>query len=438
MTHDALLPNDPLLPQLPRALDAAVMAEVFGRHFAPQAQVAACEIERVKYRPRRNCSVAWRLELIGRDGRAFTQRVAGRFCAAGESLARHQRNAAALQHAAPCGVASLHDAALELAAWCLPNDPRLAALPALCGAQPVTLDGFALHTPQLVQYVPEQRATARAVAESADGRPHTLFVKTSLDASGGATHAAMQALAAGAAVRGGRLRLPRSIAWQATQGLHWQQGVPGIALADHAAMGSAAMAARVGAAVAALHGSEAPVARHATAAHLLQRLRDVIDLLWFVNPRSHAALERIGRTLGEQIAGMDLAVGATLHGDLHPRNLLVDGEDLWLIDLDSLWLGAPVLDLGAWIADGLYRDLLAGTDPRQGEAATDAFVAAYRQGSQRHVDPQALQAAVLYQLVCERAQRCLTTLKPGRFEHLGELIERADAMAAQLRWRSAA
>jgi aminoglycoside phosphotransferase (APT) family kinase protein len=320
----------------------------------------------------------------------------------------------------------------------VPNDPRLAALPALCGDAPPALDGFTLQAPQLVQYVPELRATARVNAAGHDGLPQTLFAKTSHDATGGATHAAMRTLADSAAARAGRLRLPRSIAWQPAQGLHWQAGVPGIALLDHPAQGTATLAARVGAMVAALHGSEAPVARHATAAQLQQRLREVIDLLWFVNPRWHAALERIGRTLGEQVAAMDLAVGATLHGDLHPRNLLVDGEDLWLIDLDSLWLGAPVLDLGAWLADGLYRELLEGSDPQRGEAAREAFVAAYREGSQRHVDPRALQAAVLYQLVCERAQRCVTTLKPGRFEHLGELIERADAMAAPLRWRSAA
>ena len=58
----ARLPHDPALPQLARSLDPQAMALVFARALSGM-QVRSCEVDRIKYRPGRNCSVSYVLRL---------------------------------------------------------------------------------------------------------------------------------------------------------------------------------------------------------------------------------------------------------------------------------------------------------------------------------------------------------------------------------------
>jgi hypothetical protein len=91
-------------------------------------QVQGCTIDRVKYRRQRNCSVSYRLQVRGRDGRCFEQRVAARWSTNGESPRRHAAALAAGTAPSAAGPAVQHEPALEMVACWLPNDPKLAAL----------------------------------------------------------------------------------------------------------------------------------------------------------------------------------------------------------------------------------------------------------------------------------------------------------------------
>ena len=128
------LPRDERLPQLARAVDPLAMQQVFAAALRDHhgQHVTACAVDRIKYRPGRNCTVSYRLTI--RDERqacSYEQRVAGRFCAAGDAVRRHARHRSRLGLASRCGVPALLVPSLELFAWFLPNDPELAALPAL-------------------------------------------------------------------------------------------------------------------------------------------------------------------------------------------------------------------------------------------------------------------------------------------------------------------
>jgi Ser/Thr protein kinase RdoA (MazF antagonist) len=230
--------------------------------------------------------------------------------------------------------------------------------------------------------------------------------------------------------RCGRLRLPRPLGWQAGSGLHWQRAVPGIALLDKTPQPDAASSAAAGALVAALHGTPAPAAPALGEAELRQRLHEVVAVLGQVLPTARPQLDDLATAL---LAGLPAALEAapcTLHGDLHPRNLLAEGEMLSLIDLDSARRGPAVLELGAWLADGLYRAALQGHDLAATTRAGQAFVAAYAAaGGARH-DAQALAWATAWQLLCQRAWRCVVNLKPGRFALTPRLLEQASGLLA--------
>ncbi len=420
------LPVDPLLPQLPLALDGAAMAgvldDLIGAH---GPRLLDCEVERCKYRPRRNLSVGYRLHLQG----GAEQRVSARFCTGGDSARRHARHLDGPVLPTTAGPVRSHVPALDLFLHWWPNDPRLRAARLLAGP-----DALAALLPAdrgapgvtVVQWVPEHRLTIRV-----DRHAAPVYAKADAEDRGATTQRSLQALWDSAARREGRLRLPRPLGWQAGPGLQWLSALPGRALLDLAPRVAPPQAAAVGQLLAALHATPAPLARDHDAASLLQRLHAVADTLRTVEPAWAATLARLTRLLAEGLARHGQAPAVTLHGDLHPRNVLWHEGRCALIDFDSLTQGPAWLDLGAWLADDLYRAVLADQPPAPGDAAACAFVDAYAAAGGRTGGAAALAWATAWQLVCQRAWRGAVNLKPGRFARVPALLDLAEQLARQ-------
>lgn len=464
MTSPAALPHDPLLPQLPMALDASAMAAVFAAQWQAQGaslgaadvadlgdllrtQVHGCEIERVKYRPRRNLAVAYRLLMRGHDGTLRAQRVAVRFCTGGESARRAAKARAALQPGGAVGLACTHHAALDMVAHWWPHDPKLGqaarllgdeqalatqALPELVAS--LTAGRGRLLTQQLalVQVVPEHRASARVALqfEPAAGRApasRTVYAKTDAEQRGAVTHAVMTALWRSPAAARGQLITPEPLLWQAGLGLHWQAELPGRALLDVEPSVRPDTSAQVGAMLAALHATPVPASRRCDFDVLRERISMVADTLSLVRGDS-APVDGLVARLAAGLSHLHGLPNQTLHGDLHPRNLLVHEGRLGLIDLDSVRQGPALLELGDWVADALYRALLAAAPVATVLPACRAFVAAYVQASGWHPAEPALAWSVAHSLVTQRVWRCVVNLKPGRFALVSSLLALADAL----------
>lgn len=447
LPQDLVLPLDPALPQLAEALDAGRMAQVFADLLAGSgATLLRCHVDRVKYRAQRNLSVAYRLDLQDAQG-AFTQPVAARLCTGGESARRHAKAAARPQLASRAGPALSHVPALDLSAHWWPNDAKLMAgapltdaaalqrrwLPevaAALGAGPCTG-----HRAELVQLVPEHRVTARVslqLAVRTEAQTHTVYAKADAANKGPVTQAVMEDLWRSPARREGRLALPRPLLWQPGSGLHWQAAVPGRALLDAQPKPDAECAAAVGRLLAALHQSPAPAAPGVSAAGLGQQLRDTHALVCTVQP---ALAARAGRVAARLAAGLPhLGRGApalcTLHGDLHPRNLMLDGAALCLIDLDGACRGPALLDLGSWLADALYRAHLGGQRDEGVEAGRQGFLAGYVQAGGQGFGTRPIAWATAWQLWCQRVWRCIVNLKPGRYALLPGLLAQTEALLA--------
>lgn len=428
------LPRDAALPQLPIALDETAMRE----HFAAALRgggmlVGDCRIERAKYRPGRNCTVGYRLAVADeRSGECFEQIVAGRFCARGEAERRHGRDRLQVGRASRCGIGSLLLRDLELFAWLLPNDPKLAGLPLLLAL--IERGGPALSEAAgawsasgragagaLVQYVAELRACARFEVSAGDRPGGMLYAKLDAADTGFATLQVLQTLQRETA-GGSALRVPRPLLWQPRTGLLWQTGLPGTPLLDCPPARQQALAPQIGLALAALHRSRAPIARRVGVDQTLACARDCVALLDRALPEAADPARALLRRLAadaHQLRGLPLA---TLHGDLHPRNLLCDGNTVCVVDLDGMRLAPAAMDLGAWIADGLFRALLAGEPLTPALQRAQAMLAGYRSDSSAPIPEGALAWACASALLCERAYRGVTNLKPGRLEVLPDML----------------
>ena len=452
MSSHNTIPVDPALPHLPVALNGAAMAEVLAglvREHRPETSVEACTVDRIKYRPRRNLAVSYRLQLRDvQTGQHFEQLVATRFCAAGESAQRHAK--AQLRAPAPslAGPASSHVAALDMVAAWWPNDPKLGVAASLLGANSQgrhrhvsdalsALTGgraeLVSHQLQLAQVVPEHRACARVELSFRAGRAaplefRTLYVKTDSEHRGALTHAVMQALHRSAAQADGRLLTPQPILWQGDCGLHWQAALPGTPLLDASPQVGASASMRVGALLAALHSVAVPAPRVVVAQEWLERLGLVAHTLVLVEPRWQRAVRALAGSLAANVKTIATTPNVTLHGDLHPRNVLIDGDRLGLIDLDSVRHGPAIADLGDWIADAVYRALLGGHDVADALVSCRAFLRGYGQATRGHNSEAALAWSTANSLLCQRAWRSVVNLKPGRFALVESLLEVATAI----------
>jgi aminoglycoside phosphotransferase (APT) family kinase protein len=437
------LPQDPALPQLAQALDPHAMARAFGAALSGW-QVRGCEVERIKYRPGRNCTVLYRLNLCdARRGDTIEQRIAARFFSGGESARRHVKAAERATVASAAGPALMHLGALDMLAHCWPNDAKLDALGAphsdatlreLVAALTEGRGRLIDQRSTVVQYVPELRACVRVELRlQADaGAPittQTVYAKIDIEHDGAAVHALLQALYASLAQHAGRLRTPRPVLWQAATGWHWQLAVPGRALLDVDPLVGAAASARVGARLAALHATPLPALPMLTAQALRAQPRQVAQMLAQVEPAWQPLLARLVDRLEDSGAALEREPAVTLHGDLHPRNILVDGETLAFIDLDGAHLGPAVIELGAWVADAMCRAQLGGIALPDAAPAWRAFLAAYARASGCSVEARLLAWCTAHHLLCQRAYRAVANLKAGRFEGVPALLALADSIA---------
>lgn len=448
-THNTL-PVDPVLPQLPVALNGTAMAEVFDRlvrAHQPGLAVEACAVDRIKYRPRRNIAVSYRLRLRdAQSDRAFDQLVATRFCTAGESERRHANALRREPSANAVGLASSHVATLDMVAAWWPNDAKLGAAAALlwgnCQARQALMGEvlaaltvgrceLVSHEIHLAQVVPEHRACARVelayrATSSGPVLYRTVYVKA--EACGAVTHAVMQALHRSPAQAEGRLLTPQPLLWQAASGLHWQDALPGTPLLDAACEVGTVAAWQVGSGLAELHATPVPTQRSVGATELRERLGVVANTLTTVEPCWEGTVRALAGSLAQGIDAVCDAKSVTLHGDLHPRNILVVGDRLGLIDLDEIRLGPAIADIGDWIADALYRALLDGQSAAKALMACRAFVRAYEGASGTSCGESALAWSTANSLFCQRAWRSVVNLKPGRYALVVPLLDTAAAI----------
>lgn len=442
--------HDPALPQLDRALDGEAMAASFSRLLQDhRLRVRACHVERVKLRPGRNASLSYLLDLQPEGGgRTVVQRVAARLCTGGESTRRHAAAQRRPWVASVAGPALSHLPGLDMVAWWWPNDPKLIAPMVLADAarlprllQPVidviggpraSLTGHQLH---IAQYVPEHRLSLRLDLQwHAGGQPlaRSVYAKTSLEPDTATAHAWLRALQASPAWRNGLLRTPAALLHLPTAELHLQAALPGRTLleqpTDISRLGEA-----LGGQLAALHGIELPDLPVIDTDNLHARLaRAMHDLAWLL-PAQAATLRALQPLL---LAGLRWLTGlpmATLHGDLHARNVLVDGDQLGLIDLDSLRRGPALLELGAWLADAQARALLEGQPAATARREWQPLLDGHARACGQTPAAAALAWATAWQLLVQRAWRAAVNAKPGRLAQVPALLALALAQAGAIK-----
>jgi Ser/Thr protein kinase RdoA (MazF antagonist) len=116
-----------------------------------------------------------------------------------------------------------------------------------------------------------------------------------------------------------------------------------------------------------------------------------------------------------------------LHGDLHPKNVLVDGERITLVDLDQTAGGAAAAELGSVFAGLRYARIAGGLDRRDRTRLRDVLHGGLLGGAGAAARAE-LQAATAAALLAERVVRAINRVRPEGLAALGPLLTDAKGL----------
>lgn len=448
MNTRRFVPIDPVLPALGCLVDetavSAALQPVLTLWHARPCRIRSVEIERVKYRPGRNCLVGYRLWLeCPGEARPIEQRATLAMHDRAEATARHAKARAEFRgDAAASPVAFVPE--WHAIARAFPSDRKLAGLARLAVAD----EALATHLPPLVarrwsasvnvrrashavvSYFPEHTCTIAidaAVEHCGSGRPEAwrVFGKLRHDDAGADTVRVMDALWNSDAHRNGDVGYARPLAHDAAERVLWQEGVPAPTLHALLATGTSRpdTLRRVARAVAALHRTPGVALRADPREEVMDAIAGAAAIVARAAPALAAQVDSLARSLVTRSRSVGTAPNATLHGDLHSRNILVAPDRVHLIDLDRVTNGDAFAELGSLLAEFAYRSCVRDEPV---DASTLATIVDGYFADGVHDDVAATLAwHCAAALLHERAKRVVTSLKPGTCATLRAALDTA-------------
>jgi aminoglycoside phosphotransferase len=414
MTGVHLAP-DPALPRRDELLDATLVgARLEQLREAGGPAVLECTRIRARYRRGESLRATYRV----RDERG-TRVVSARMFTAGKAAAKlaQARDAARERGAAPGSV--LVDDVLGTVYWVFPADRKLTGLAELA-TPPEELRhvfGEPWSRSELLAYTPEKAATARCEAEP--GRTIG-FAKVQVGDDGRRSVALLRAARRGLPEQGA-LQLPDAVGYLPDRHLALYTPAPGLPLHQLPRTEVPEAMTRLGAALSELHRQ--PVDGFPAFTRLDPgELGAAAEVVSASRPDLAPLVGRL--TLALESAPPRSQPPVLVHGDLHPKNVLVHPAGISLVDLDQAGGGAAAAELGGTLAR-LWC-------PRPGDpitaetarAAADALLAAYAPVPERGVLVWYAAAALLV----ERAARAVSRVD------LGTLADLEHVLTTALRW----
>ena len=446
-------PTDALLTQLAVILDQSAMKDRLQEQICesiPERKrfvIRSCKIDRVRYKPESSCMVTYRLEIEDMTTKETGEQVlCGRAYPKGLSLSQWEKGRMRPLVQPQFGQPLLYLPDLELVLWSFPNDRKMTTLPT--ATEPARFTSvilpklIAAHlgqgwqilgtTSQVVHYVGEHTCTVKMSVDlshpSQNGlQTMTLFGKTYYNEDGAETYRVMQQLWNSEARRSGQLALAKPLGYDSETKTLWQLAVQGITMetCDIDRPEFLPFLREAAGAVGGLHLAPLSDARSVTVADLITTLKSITSILIRCRPTCGQALLPLVHRLVAQADMIPAHPSATVHGDLHLKNFLVDDARVTLIDLDNVCTGSPYLDLGSLIAGLHTYSILHEKSEETVPRLVESFLQAYETHVPWPVRRDLVDWHTAVALVTERAYRCVTRHKEGRPAMIEELINLA-------------
>jgi hypothetical protein len=421
-----LIRRDPAIPGLPVLLDVQAFAERLST-LRPDIVGSNLANTYLRYKPGTNCLAAYQLQTpsgpVDLYAKAYARGARSKFEKAAAAV---QQGSAGSQVIAVREMASIiflfpADRRLKLLEFLESEEFRRRLLQKLAPDRPFLWEGKL----QRLQYKPERRYVARVSHDGLGAQAALKFYNP----------AAYKTTNIKGFQSGTTLRVPKRLGRSNRHCVLLFEWLAGSSLAEtlpdpHAA----ARVEEVGLALAELHGQHGKRLIHRTAsteaAHL-QRIADAIGTLW---PPLAQHASRLAAQLADSWRHWS-GKPCTIHGDFHPKQVVLMDDGVGILDLDEAAWGDPALDLGNFAAH-LDRETLRGRlSPQQAEVFQERLLAGYRRRlTMEDSRWQVHAAAALFRLATD----------PFRYrerdwpQQIEAVLQRAEErLEAALQWRRA-
>lgn len=384
---------DPALPQRDLLLDEALMTEYLSHLI--KYRIEDCERLRTKYRVGTSLRVLYEVSGNGRSdriaARAFprTRRVTNQFTSQTE----------------------LNAPELNATFWIFPHDRKIKNLAVLSDipGELRNIEGRTWAMSRIVAHAPEKSVTAQCLD---DNEQIIAYAKIYAGDEGRQIFETYRAVT-------GDVQIPRAITYSERHRLLLLESIDGVPLSTVTESENAFF--QLGKALNRLHHinppSSLPRATRLTpeavmraSATISQARPDVAALVQHLSDRLITQY-----THGEPVF---------LHGDVHPKNIFLNKETLFLLDLDQAATGPATADLGGVIA-GLYCDACTGSRTwREASVLKRAVLKGY--GASSHSDE--LRWHIAAALLQERALRSVTRIRTATLQKLPEILRTAETV----------
>jgi aminoglycoside phosphotransferase (APT) family kinase protein len=380
-----LLALDPALPQRDLLLNEALMTEYFSRHF----EIEDCERLRTKYRVGTSLRVLYKLRGGGRSyriaARAFqrTHRVANQF--------------------------TLNAPELNAAFWIFPHDRKIKNLAVLSNIPDElrNVEGRTWTTSRIVAHAPEKSVIAQCLD---DNEQIIAYAKIYAGDEGRQIFQAYRAIK-------GEVQIPRAIAYSETHRLLLLEPVAGVPLSTVADQEKAFF--RLGNALKSLHRINPPSSLPRATRLTPEAVARATAIISQARPDVADLVQRLADKLTTQYTH---GKPVFLHGDVHPKNIFLNEDTLFLLDLDQAATGTATADLGSAIA-GLYCDACTGLRAwHEASLLKRALLTGYGAPHDSHELRWHIAAALLQ----ERALRSVTRIRTATLQKLPEILRTAE------------
>lgn len=401
----SLLASDPALPQRDLLLDEAVMAEYFFRIVVPFEEFGLRDCLRLRTKYRVGTSLRVLYELRGNE-RSY--RIAAR------GFPVTQRVGKEVSHG------EIQAPELNTAFWIFPHDRKLRNLAALHNVPTALreIEGREWTKSRIVGHAPEKSVTAACLGA---GEQTIAYAKIYAGDEGRQIFNTYHYLAE--TVNTG-LRIPRAIAYHKDHRLLLLESVSGVSLSTLTGARRESAFFKLGQALKKLHPNNPPSSLSQCKRFAPETLARAAVTIGRALPHVAELVQRVTDQLTAQFPKCDEGETVLLHGDVHPKNILLGDDGLVLLDLDQAAAGVAAVDLGSVIA-GLYCDACAGSASwREALSLRRAFLSGYGAPQNSPVLRWHIAAA----LVQERALRSVTRIRTANLRKLPQILQAAAAV----------
>ncbi|CAG7857451.1 hypothetical protein MCAMS1_02276 [biofilm metagenome] len=437
---------DPLFPQIPKILEPVYMREILQRSLFrnrrihdKKIRIESCEIGEKRYKPGKSFSLSYNLRLRDMNSDAwYEQWLTAQLQPAGLGNSGFDKCIEKPTYS-PVGIPSVsYISEVDMLLWSFPHDRKLTQLNSLLDTDKLkpyiktNLTGLKLNPSesvesiqaQVIHYLPEQSCMIRYALIIADNtvndkkarREAIVYGKNYSDDSGLKTFSVMSQLAEQTEL------CATPLFYDDTINTLWQFHVPGQPFEWNLLTTSdtPSLLRKIAICIAKFHRCEINTSQQFGYAEMEQDLNKSILLA--------AALDsalglRVQEAVNQLLSKRDYYewdddnFHAPLHLDLKMGNLLI-ADAVYLIDMDCVCQGNPLVDTGSFIANLYLNGLRAGAAIAEIDSIVAAFINEYNAAMGGGLNINQLNWYIAAALIHEVLRRSLRQQSTERLKHI--------------------